>query len=60
MGFFSSSKKKKELREAKASLKSLEKRKSAKMATSTIDPTKALNELQPCKVHPRITHGDIC
>lgn len=49
MGLFSSSKgKKDELQKAKASLKSLDKRKSHKMATSTIDPTKALSEMQPC------------
>lgn len=48
MGLFSSSKHKKELKEAEASLKKIDKQKSEKMATSTIDPGKALNEMQPC------------
>lgn len=59
MGLFSSSKRKKELKEAKASLRSLEKRKSYKMATSTIDPTKALNEMQPWQVNQERTSNTL-
>jgi hypothetical protein len=48
MGLFGRSKKNKERKEALASLKHLEKTQKSYKMTTTVDPSKALNELQPC------------
>jgi hypothetical protein len=57
MGLFGRSKKNKERKEALVSLKHLERTQKSYKMTSTADPSKALNELQPCTKSPSLSLG---